>query len=154
MSVVFTSKANYQPIINVWTKHPVTLSLEDDGRFTVFDDDANAMILDTTLAQIERVYDYYYALIITVDGKQHKFNFSKPVSVAGSLLLWGWYNWTAPFINNPLKGVKKQWLRVFKEHGIQPYKDKLGRSVLIGILVPFVIIALFILGIYVFVIQK
>jgi hypothetical protein len=154
MSVLFTSQANYQPVVNAWTRHPVTLSLEDSGRFMAVSNEDKAVILDIPLSQIERIYDYYYAIILTVNGKQYKFNFSKPISIGKSLLFWGFYNWTAPFIKNPLKGVKEQWLRVFEERGVKPYRDKLGRSVLIGILVPTVLIALCILGIYVFIIRK
>jgi|GEM_PF-5383726 len=154
MPVVFMSKANYQPITNAWTEHFVTLSLDDSGRFTATSDEDKTVVLDVPLSRIERVYDYYSSLVITVDKKQYRFNFSKPINFGKSLLFWGYYNWVAPFINNPLKGVKNQWLHVFEQFGIKPYRDKLGRSILIGILVPIVLIALFILGVYIFIIQK
>lgn len=154
MAAIFKSAANYQPVINVWSTHWVTVSLEDDGHFVIVNNDSQSVILDTYLSQIQRVYDYYYALIITVEGKQYKLNFTRPVSVGKSLIFGGWYNWIAPYVNNPLAGVKQQWLDVFEQQGIKPYRDKIGRSVAIGIIVPLVIIGLFILGVYIFVIRK
>ncbi len=131
--------------MNEWEGQLVTLSLEEDGRFTAIDKATGAVILSTLTNQFERVYDYGTAIVITVGSVQYKFNFAKLAKVKYSLLFGGLYNWVISQQNNPLSGLKQKWLAVFKQNNVKIYKDRAGRSVLIAIGVFILIVAGFIL---------
>lgn len=142
MSIVFKSEANYQRVINIWTKNPVTVQLDNDGRFTITSNVDRSVILDTQLSEVQRIYDYFYAIIITVNDKQYKLNFSKPVNIFMSIIFRGWYNWVAPHTNNPLSGVRQQWIQVFEQQGMRITRDgdnislaRIGVAVAVSILI-------------------
>lgn len=132
----------------------VTITLEDTGHLTIVSKDEQITILDTQLSEIQKLYTIYGGITLRVNNKNYTYRFTKPLNYWKSSFLGGWYNWTAPYINNPLAGVQKQWLEVFKRHGITPYKVKYGASILIGIAIPLVVVGLFLTGVYIFIIRK
>ena len=146
MPTIFESEANYQRVVNVWTRYPVSVRLEGNGRFSITSLEDQSVILDSTLAQIQRVYDYFDAIVVTVEGKQYKLNFSKPVSFGLSIIFGGIYNWIAPRVNNPLAGVKSQWIKVFEQQGMEITKAaniQVSRIVIaVAVAFPVIIIAI------------
>ena len=140
-TTVFESDARYHTkMMNNWTGEDVHLVLDSSGNLTAISRESNQAILTIVLSQAERIYDYNTGFIITVQGIKYKFNFGRRVNPVKSIIFGGAYNWIAPSVNNPLAGVKKQWLQLFEQRGMKIYRDKAGRSVVIGILVGIVFI--------------
>lgn len=149
MATVYTSKANYQPIVNTVSEHWVTISLNEHGRFIITSDNNQSVILDATLDKFERVIDQLYAIIITVESWQYKLNFSNAVSngmfaIAPLIAIW-----LKAFGNNPDYEHYKKWLEIFEQHGIEPYRHKTGRAALVGMGIFLTIVTFFILILWV-----
>ena len=116
----------------------VTIDINNDGFVNIArtNDGQPLVAVNTSDIKHFETPDGFSLVIELKNNQRYIFSFTRRLSAAKSILLLPfYYNWIAPLMDS--KGIenRKNMISVLKIHGVTYYRQKVGQSIAIGVII-------------------